>query len=234
MGSKATNKAVGYVRVSTADQTDSGLSLEHQEARIRAYAAAHGLELLDIVHDDGVSAGKELSSRLGGARVLSMLTTGPARHLIALKLDRVFRNAADALNQTAAWDKAGVSLHLVDMGGQSVNTRSAMGRMFFTMAAGFAEMERGLIAERTAAAMQQKKTRGEVYARPILGFDAVDGHLVENAEEKALLTRVYEMRAAGMSMAKISDQFNAEGIPTKRGGAAWHASTIKRICDRAA
>ncbi|EWY36884.1 DNA invertase Pin [Skermanella stibiiresistens SB22] len=232
MAKAKSNIAVGYVRVSTADQTDSGLSLEHQEARIRAYAAAQGLELLDIVSDAGVSAGKELSSRPGGVRVLAMLTTGPARHLIALKLDRVFRNAADALNQTAAWDKAGVGLHLVDMGGQSINTQSAMGRMFFTMAAGFAEMERGLIAERTAAAIQQKKKRGEVYGRPVLGFDAVGGRMVENAEEKALMQRVLEMRDAGVSMAKIADRFNAEGVPTKRGGVAWHASTVKRICDR--
>lgn len=43
-------------------------------------------------------------------------------------LDRLFRDAEDALRQTKAWDKAGIVLHLVDMGGTSMNTASAMGR----------------------------------------------------------------------------------------------------------
>jgi DNA invertase Pin-like site-specific DNA recombinase len=225
-------QAVGYVRVSTDDQADSGLSLEHQEARIRAYAAANGLELVGIVRDEGVSAGKLLSERKGGAAVLDMLTTGPARHLIALKLDRVFRNAADALTQAELWDKAGVGLHLIDMGGQSVNTRSAMGRMFFTMAAGFAELERGLIAERTASAMKVKKERLEVYSRPTIGFDAIDGRLIANDAEQALITRISSLRADGLSFGKIADQLNAERVATKRGG-RWFASTIKQILDRA-
>jgi site-specific DNA recombinase len=233
MTKSTTTQAVGYVRVSTDDQTDSGLSLEHQEARIRAYATANGLELIAIIRDEGISAGKPLASRKGGAAVLAMLTTGPARHLIALKLDRVFRNAADALNQAELWDKAGVGLHLIDMGGQSVNTRSAMGRMFFTMAAGFAELERGLIAERTSSAMKVKKERLEVYSRPTVGFDAIDGRLIANDAEQALIARIASMRSAGQSFGKIADQLNAEGVQTKRGG-RWFASTIKQISDRAA
>ena len=55
-------------------------------------------------------------------------------------LDRLFRDAEDALRQTKAWDKAGIALHLVDMGGSGMNTASAMGRMFLTLMA--AELER--------------------------------------------------------------------------------------------
>lgn len=69
--------------------------------------------------------------------------------MVALKLDRRFRDAADALVQTRVWDRAGIALHVVDMGGQSLNTASSMGRMFLTMTAAFAELERNLISERT-------------------------------------------------------------------------------------
>jgi DNA invertase Pin-like site-specific DNA recombinase len=227
------NLAVGYVRVSTDDQADSGLSLEHQEARIRAYAEAHGLELVEIIHDEGVSAGKHLAARKGGIRALHLLNTGKARHIIALKLDRVFRRTADALETAQAWDKAGVGLHLIDMGGQSINTRSAMGRMFFTMAAGFAELERGLVSERTAAALGQKKARGEAYSRPIIGFDReADGkRLIPNHGEQRLIARIQALRQAGESLHQIANKLNVEGVPTKRGG-VWHASTIKQLLDR--
>jgi site-specific DNA recombinase len=168
------NTAVGYIRVSTDDQADSGLSLEHQESRIRAYANANGLDLVGIVRDEGVSAGKTFASRRGGAEVLALR----ARHIVALKLDRLFRNTADALTEATSWDKAGVGLHLIDVHGSTVNTKTAMGRMFFTMMAGFAELERGLISERTASAMQTKKARGEAVSGPTLGHGPGAGSCV--------------------------------------------------------
>ena len=51
---------------------------------------------------------------------------------------------------------------MVDMGGQSVNTGSSMGKMLITMLAGFAGFERNMIAERTIAALAYKKAHGEV------------------------------------------------------------------------
>ena len=80
--------------------------------------------------------------------------------MVALKLDRLFRDAADALGQTKAWDQGGISLHLCDMGGSAVDTSSPMGRMMVTMLSGFAEFERALIAERTRTALDRKKELG--------------------------------------------------------------------------
>src|SRR3954467_5975425 len=89
--------AVGYIRVSTDEQATSGLSLEHQEQRIRAYVEANGLTLVKLVRDESVSAGKALADRKGGKAVLDSLATGTARHVVALKLDRLFRSTVDAL-----------------------------------------------------------------------------------------------------------------------------------------
>ena len=69
------------------------------------------------------------------------------------------------LFQTETWDKQGVTLHLIDMGGASFFTSSAVGRMFLTMLAGFAQFERDLIAERTAAALATKRAKRTVYTR---------------------------------------------------------------------
>lgn len=85
-------------------------------------------------------------------------------------MDRLFRDAADALNQTRTWDRAGVALHLVDMGGQTLNTATAMGRMFLTMTAAFAEFERNLNAERTQAALLYKKSKPLVYGTVPYGY----------------------------------------------------------------
>ena len=102
-----TETAIGYIRVSTSDQVDNGVSLEAQRERIGAYALAQGLKLVEIVADEGVSGAKPLAERAAGARLVEVVDRptvrrrAPAvRHVIALKLDRLFRDAVDALETT--------------------------------------------------------------------------------------------------------------------------------------
>jgi DNA invertase Pin-like site-specific DNA recombinase len=149
-------------------------------------------------------------------------------HIVALKLDRLFRDASDALAVTRTWDRAGVALHLIDMGGQAVNTGSAMGRMLLTVMAGFAELERGLIAERTAAALAHKRSRRETYNHAPLGFRDENGRLVPVEGEQKLVARIQAWRLKGVSLRRIADRLNAEGSQGKRAG-RFHASTIRAI-----
>ena len=90
---EAATEAIGYVRVSTNEQTDSGLGLEAQRRWITAYCEAQGWNLVEIVADEGVS-GKTLN-RMGLTRAVSMLA--PGRILVALKLDRLTRGGARGL-----------------------------------------------------------------------------------------------------------------------------------------
>ncbi len=123
--------AVGYVRVSTDQQADHGIGLETQLESLRAYALIHKLNLVEIISDEGISGTIPLKDRAGGARLTDMLGR-KVRHVVALKLDRLFRNAADALAQTELWDRQGITVHLIDVGGTSINSSSAVGRMFLT------------------------------------------------------------------------------------------------------
>ncbi len=225
---EAVNQAVGYIRVSTLDQSKNGVSLEAQEERLRAYCTAAGLDLVTLVREDGVSASIPLADRPQGAVLLSALKAG-VMHVVALKLDRVFRDAEDALRQTRAWDRAGVALHLVDMGGQSINTASAMGRMMLTMMAAFAELERNLIAERTACALQHKKTHRQVFNHEPFGYIRNGSALVASVEEQAVISRIHALRSAGETLGGIADALNVEGVPTKRAGGKWYAKTVSNV-----
>ena len=222
------DKAAVYVRVSTQEQATEGVSLEAQEDRIRAYCAMRGLELVAVVREEGVSGGKPLYTRPGGEELLRIVAQGKAEHVVVLKLDRLFRDAEDALRQTRAWDKAGVALHLVDMGGQTIDTRSATGRMVLTMMAAFAELERGVIRERTATALRYKKAAGQAYGPTPYGYARRGAALVEVEAEQAVLSDIGAMRRAGLSLRSIARELTARRIPTKRGG-TWEAATIARL-----
>jgi site-specific DNA recombinase len=109
-------------------------------------------------------------------------------------------------------------LHLVDMGGQALNTASAMGRFFLNVIAGFAELERNLIAERTEMAPAHKKAHLEVYAPTPYGFNREGNTLTENHQELKAVTQIQEWRAAGWSLGKIAGELTRQCIPTKQGG----------------
>lgn len=221
-------KAVAYVRVSTSEQAEFGGSLPMQEARIRAYCEMAGLSLSAVISEEGVSAGKPLHDRPGGAKLLAAITREHVGHVVALKIDRLFRDVADALTQVREWDQRGISLHLVDFGGAALNTSSAMGRMMLTMLVAFAEWERNIIGERTAAVLGHKKATLAVYGTTPYGYQRVGDQLVPDPQEQEVVRRMRELRDEGWSLGRIARAMNREEIPTKKGG-KWAAETISYI-----
>ena len=226
---------VGYIRVSTDAQAEEGVSLEAQEAAITAYCRLKSLCLVEVVVDAAVSASsKVLTEREGGHRVSEMVDSGTIGGVVALKLDRLFRNVVDCLVTVEGWRRKGAACHLIDLGGQSIDTSSAMGKMFLTMAAGFAELEANLISERTKAALERKKLRGERVGTVMYGYrPSGDGRtLVKDAQEQAVLRRVRKMRCQGRTLQNIVDTLNQEGVPAR--GERWHLATIHRLLHRGA
>lgn len=224
-------RAVGYLRVSTDEQVAEGVSLAAQEAAIRAYASLRGFDLVDVVIDAGVSGSKALAKRAGGQRLLDVLRRDRVA-VIAYKLDRIFRNARDCLAVTADWDRRGVALHLVDLGGQTVDTSTAMGKFFMHLLAGVAEMERNLISERTRTALRHKKAKGEKIgdSAPVgFTFDA-DGKVIADAHEQHAVAMMRELRGTGCSVREVAARMNAAGVKAR--GRRWHPTTIVRILAR--
>ena len=163
-------RAACYVRVSTEEQASEGVSLSAQREALAAYCAMRQLEVIEVIADEGVSAGKPLIKRPGGERLVELVDTRQIDAVVAFKLDRLFRKAAECLNVAESWQSLGVDVHLVDLGGQAVDTSSAMGKFFLTIMAGVAEMERNLIRERTKTAMQHKIRAGEFTGVAPLGW----------------------------------------------------------------
>jgi site-specific DNA recombinase len=71
-------------------------------------------------------------------------------------------------------------------------TVTAVRRMFLTMLADFAEMDKRLVGERTAAAMRHKKARHQAYARTLYGFDREGEVLWPNPAEQTVIRQVQD------------------------------------------
>ncbi len=222
--------AVAYIRVSTARQVDEGLSLEQQERAVRAYADLRGLTLAAVVIESGVSASKPLASRPDGKRLVELLREHRAGSVVAVRLDRLFRDLGDCVATVADWERAGVALHLLDLGGQTVDTSTAMGRTFIALLAGVAEIEREKISERVSDAMAHKRAKGEkTGGSHRFGYRvAADGRtVVPFTPEQEIITRIKRLRSNGLSIREIRDRLEAAGVPSR--GRRWHATTVSRI-----
>jgi DNA invertase Pin-like site-specific DNA recombinase len=223
------SKAVGYIRVSTFEQASEGVSIAAQEKSIRRYCELHDFTLAEVIVDPGVSASTPLFKRPGGEQLKALLDgEDKPEKLVALKLDRLFRNAQDCLETVDYLRRRDVSLASVR---EQIDTSSAMGRFFLTIMAAMAEMELATIRERTQYAMDHLKAEGKRAGTIPYGYKLdIDGQsLVECKHEQAIIARIYELRDTGMSYRAIADWLNAKNIAPRREGGKWHHNAIFRL-----
>ncbi len=232
----AARSAVGYVRVSTERQATEGVSLEAQEARIRAWAAAQGLEVASVHVDAGLSGGKA-ENRPG---LQAALSDACRRHapLVVYSLSRMARSTKDALAIAERLDKAGADLVSLS---EAIDTTSAAGKMVFRMLAVLAEFERDLVSERTTSALAFKRRQGYRVSRQLpYGYrlDSQDERgkwrLAEVPEEQAAIRLMVDLREAGLSLRAIAEELERRQIKRQNGAHVWPSNVVLMILRRAA
>ncbi len=221
------HKAVGYIRVSTDDQT---LGPEAQRAALAAWAERAGVELVAVFEDRGISGGAAIDRRPGLLAALGALAEHGAGLLAVAKRDRLARDTMIAAMAERLAERAGA--RIVSAAGEGEGDDPAS-KLMRTMIDAFAEYERALIKARTRAALSVKAARGEKVGG-VQTYGTADGLASERAEcEREILAVVAELRAAGMTVRAIAAELAARGLKTRRGGAI-QPTQVARILRRAA
>ena len=176
----------------------------------------NALALDKIFVERGISGSKPLGERPEGARLLSTLKTGDV--LVTPKLDRMFRSALNALDVLAQLKDRGVSLHMIDLGGDV--TGNGISKLVFTILSAVAEAERDRIRERIrdVKADQRKRQR---YLGGIVPFGwriGDDGALVEVPDQQRTIERIVQLRRSGLSLRAIASAIVADGVKLSHEG----------------
>jgi DNA invertase Pin-like site-specific DNA recombinase len=225
-------KFISYLRVSTDKQGRSGLGLEAQRAAVESYLNGGRWTLMAeyVEAESGKRSDRpKLAKALAHAKAIGAT-------IIFAKLDRLARNV-DLLRSLVASD---VDLVFCDL---PHVPPGAMGRFLLTQMASVAELEAGLISERTKAALAAAKARGVKLGNPN-GARALKGKQIGNKEAVAAVKANAERRAQNVkaivddlkdqgftSVRAISAQLNERGILTPRAG-AWHPTSAARLLSR--
>ena len=138
-------RAIGYVRVSTQEQRDSGAGLEAQRRAIEEEAARRGWELVETFTDAGAS-GKSLKGRPGLQAALEVVESGQLDALVVAKLDRLSRSLLEFAGIVERARTKGWNLVCLDIG---IDLSTPGGEMLAGTLAVFAQFERRLIGQRT-------------------------------------------------------------------------------------
>lgn len=210
-----TGTAVGYLRVSTDEQADSGLGLDAQRRTIEAHAEARGITIVEWFTDAGVSGTVVPSKRPQMREALAALADRQASILLAAKLDRVSRSIKDALNLDHLATTQGWSVTTADM---MMDTATPAGRAAMNMLLVFAQFERDMIAQRTREALAVKKSQGVQLGKP----SQLPAEVVE---------RICREAYDGAPLRTIAADLMADGIPTGSGSPTWHPAQVRRVLD---
>ncbi len=223
-------KVIGYLRVSTEGQAVEGVSLEAQEAKVRAWADLNDRSVDHIYKDAGLS-GAKMASRPGlNAAIEHACKTKGA--LVVYSLSRLARSTRDTLAISERLSKAGAELVSLS---EKIDTTSASGKMIFRLLAVLAEFERDQVSERTRFAMSHLRANGRRVSRHApFGWDvSLDGRdLVPNKEDMKVVRRIRTLRKNGRSPGWIANRLTDLGIATKQGCKAWSPKVVRSIVKR--
>jgi DNA invertase Pin-like site-specific DNA recombinase len=212
-------KFVAYYRVSTDRQGKSGLGLDAQKEAVQQRLNGGRWQLVGEFIE--IESGKRAKRpKLDAA--LAACKKNKAK-LIVAKLDRLSRNVSFLLKLI----DSGVEVLFADL----PELNGAMGRFMMTTMASVAELEAGLISERTKAALKAAKARGVTLGR--YGAEVLAPQYRQEALQRAeeLKPVITELMAKDYSLAKVASELNKRKVATPRGG-RWDHSSVRNVLNR--
>lgn len=203
-------KIIGYMRVSTKTQGDSGLGLKAQEEAILRYAKRTDSQVVEML--------TEIESGTKGKRPILDKAIGLCKKekstLVVSKLDRLYRN----LKFVTILMDSGIEFTALDLPEAS--------RLTIHIFAAIAEHEASMISQRTKAALDQKKKQGYKLGKPenfsnearAKGRTKAMQNTLENENNKKATQLIMLLRSGGMCFNEIVNKLNESGFKASRGG----------------
>jgi DNA invertase Pin-like site-specific DNA recombinase len=213
-------KAFAYLRVSGKGQLH-GDGFPRQLAAIEAYAKAHGIQIVRVYREKGVSGAKDLEDRPAFVEMMTALHSNGTRIVLVEKLDRLARDLM--VQETIIADMRKNAFELVSVMEPDLCQDDPSRKLMRQIFGAIAEYEKTMIVLKLRGARAKKRAdNGRCEgAKPY-------GQHAKRPGETAVIERMHALRASGLGFEKVAAQLNAEGIKPRR-GAKWYGKTVDKI-----
>jgi DNA invertase Pin-like site-specific DNA recombinase len=218
-------QAVAYSRCSGESQRD-GDTWDRQEAAIKKYAAANGIEIVEWFRDEAVTGKMELEGRSGLSACIFAVREKKISMVVVEDSTRLARDLIVSEVVIREFQKIGVRVVAAAGGidltaGDDSNPTAKLVRQIL---AAVSEFERCCITLKLKGARERVKAKtGRCEGRK--GFGLKPG------ENDTLATMRRLRTVESMTYSQIADHLNAAGIPSRE-GKEWRAGSVHRILSR--
>lgn len=235
-------RAVIYTRLSRAKagetrdkaERNTEAGLDTQRAGCERQITAMGGIVVGTEHD--VSAGDRIDNRAGLFRAIDRIRSGEANTLIVHSLERFSRDPMQQGAVTYMVRQAGGRLLSAT---ESIQNSGPLGDAVNILLGVSGAIELARIRERTNRAFDAKFRQTERYKpshRPPYGYRKIGNGATATYEidpaESLIVRRIYDERAAGVSLRLIANGLNADGIATPMGRGRWGSTSLVRVLER--
>ena len=217
--------AVGYVRVSSISQVESGEGLEIQRRKISEYCKDKGIVLKSIYEDAGISGA--VRDRPDLLRLLKDCEKGLIKRVIICKHDRLSRELTTAIWIETQFKKYDIELNsVID---PDYDMDDPLQKAFKRIADVFAELEKDVIATRLKDGRINNVKNGERGSGAVaFGYVKTEDGLMVNREEAEWVKKIFRWNSQRRSYAFIVGRLNRAGLKTRRGN-PFQTESIKYI-----
>lgn len=195
-----------YVRVSTAEQRDHGLSVDSQIDALQEYCHSQGYEVAEIYNDAGFSARKSYKKRPAMQRMITDCQAGKIDLIIMTKLDRFFRSVKDYYE---------VMSQIGDIPWRTIwedyETETSAGVFKVNIMLSVAQSEADRTSERIKSVFEYKRTQGDYVGTPPFGYKRVNKKLVKDDETAPLVELMFKTYLTTFSSLKTIEALSEAG-----------------------
>lgn len=227
-----TTRAAIYTRVSSEEQVD-GTSLTSQRERCEALCKAKGWPITEVYTDEGVSGAK--ASRPALDRLMAAVDAGQVDAVVVYKTDRFSRSRGHLFITLEELAAKGVAFTSVT---EAFDTSTLSGDAMVGMLGVFAQMERGLILERTRAGVNAKVRAGgwgggqnAPYGYSVVGTGRDAKLEVNEQEARTVREAVAMVMDQGLGTLEAAKRLNALGM-TPRTAPLWTSQNLRNCLKR--
>ena len=219
-------RLAAYCRVSS-DSRDQLPSFAAQITYYSEYCKRHPeYKFVDIYADEGIT-GTSMEKRDDFRRMLRDCKKGLIDRIIVKSMSRFARNTEEMLTALRALEQMEVSVYFEEQG---LDTKSMNSEMFATFPGMVAQQESVSISQNMRWSYKKRMESGEFNCcAPAYGFDLINGKLVINETEAAVIRRIFDLYLQGIGMQTIANILNNEGVRRQYGRKKWHHTTVNYV-----
>lgn len=217
--------AFGYCRVSSVGQSaDDRDGIPRQKAAISKWAASNDVQIVRWF-EDSVSGTKDLENRPALQAMIQALHENGTRLVVIEKLDRLARDLM--VQESIIKDFQRNGFEIVSVAEPDLCSEDPSRKLMRQVLGAFAEYERTMIVQKLRGARQRARAAGK-HSEGIYAY----GEDPRRPEEVAVVERIRQLRASGLSYYMIAKRLNEEGIKPRL-ATKWHHQTIEQVVTRA-